>query len=65
MAFAPTITAPSRSLTLRQISARFRSALDQWKVRRRTAAELHALTDRDLSDIGIARFEIASVVREL
>ncbi|WP_424934102.1 DUF1127 domain-containing protein [Amaricoccus macauensis] len=65
MAFASAMDFPFDSNNARRMKTRFRAAVRNWKTRRRTAAELNALSDRDLADIGIARFEIASVVREL
>ncbi len=38
-------------------------ALSEWSRRRREAAELNALTDRELADIGLTRGEIGRVVR--
>ncbi|MBU6397701.1 MAG: DUF1127 domain-containing protein [Rhodospirillales bacterium] len=34
-----------------------------WKARRAVAAELYAMSDRDLNDIGVSRFEIPAIVR--
>lgn len=38
-------------------------ALSGWSQRRRMAAELNALTDRELADIGLSRGEIGGIVR--
>lgn len=38
-------------------------AVSEWGQRRRMAAELHALTDRELADIGLTRGEIGHVIR--
>lgn len=38
--------------------------ITKWKASRRTRLELHRLTDRELSDIGIHRCDIDRVVRE-
>ena len=38
-------------------------AVSEWAQRRREAAELNALTDRELADIGLTRGEIGRVVR--
>ena len=43
--------------------ARAVQALSEWSRRRWTAAELGALTDRELADIGLTRGEIGHVVR--
>ena len=43
------------------LSRAFR-ALPEWARRRRTIAELNALTDRELADIGLTRGEIAQAV---
>ena len=40
----------------------FRS-VSEWSQRRRVAAELNALTDRELADIGLTRGEIGHVLR--
>lgn len=40
-----------------------RGAVSQWRRRRRAIAQLQALSDWSLADIGIERSEIASVVR--
>ncbi|GAN80516.1 DUF1127 domain-containing protein [Acidocella aminolytica] len=34
-----------------------------WQARRAVAAELYAMTDRDLNDIGLARADIPMIVR--
>jgi uncharacterized protein YjiS (DUF1127 family) len=39
------------------------SGLRRWLHARETARQLNALSDRDLSDIGIARHDIAQVAR--
>jgi uncharacterized protein YjiS (DUF1127 family) len=40
------------------------SSLRRWLRSRATARQLHALSDRELSDIGIARHDIAQVARQ-
>jgi uncharacterized protein YjiS (DUF1127 family) len=40
------------------------SGLRRWLRARETARQLKALTDRELSDIGIARHDIAQVARQ-
>jgi uncharacterized protein YjiS (DUF1127 family) len=40
------------------------SSLRRWLRARETARQLHALSDRGLSDIGIARHDIAQVARQ-
>jgi uncharacterized protein YjiS (DUF1127 family) len=35
-----------------------------WRRRRNTAAELRALSDRDLLDIGISRYDINSIAEQ-
>jgi uncharacterized protein YjiS (DUF1127 family) len=42
--------------------ARAASALSEWSRRRRAAAELHALTDRELADIGLTHSEIDHII---
>jgi uncharacterized protein YjiS (DUF1127 family) len=37
-------------------------AMSEWSRRRRAAAELNALTDRELADIGLTRGEIGHVL---
>jgi uncharacterized protein YjiS (DUF1127 family) len=39
------------------------SGLRRWLCARETATQLNALSDRELSDIGIARHDIAQVAR--
>jgi len=41
---------------------RFLTAVAGWRQRRRLAAELYALNDRMLKDIGISRWEIERIV---
>lgn len=36
----------------------------KWKKRREMVAELNALSNRDLFDIGISRYDIEKIVRE-
>lgn len=45
---------------LRDLRTRFEEA----KLVRRTEAELLALSDRDLADLGISRFDIPKIARE-
>jgi uncharacterized protein YjiS (DUF1127 family) len=40
------------------------SGLRRWLRARETARQLNALSDRELSDIGIARHDIAQVARQ-
>ncbi|UVF22883.1 DUF1127 domain-containing protein (plasmid) [Microvirga terrae] len=40
------------------------STLRQWHRSRKTARELGALTDRELSDIGLTRGDISKAVRQ-
>jgi uncharacterized protein YjiS (DUF1127 family) len=40
------------------------SSLRRWLRARETARQLHALSDRELSDIGLARHDIARVARQ-
>ncbi|MBL0406620.1 DUF1127 domain-containing protein [Microvirga aerilata] len=40
------------------------SGLRRWLRGRETAHQLNALSDRELSDIGIARYDIAQVARQ-
>jgi uncharacterized protein YjiS (DUF1127 family) len=35
-----------------------------WRRRRETVAELHALTDRELFDIGISRWDIERIAKQ-
>lgn len=44
--------------------ARVRKAFEDRALYRRTLAELNALTDRDLKDLGMVRHDIASIARE-
>jgi uncharacterized protein YjiS (DUF1127 family) len=44
--------------------ALWRSRAAQWRTYNQTVRELNALTDRDLSDIGLSRSMIPDVARE-
>ncbi len=44
--------------------ARIRKALADRALHARTLAELRGLSDRDLDDLGISRYDIARVARE-
>jgi uncharacterized protein YjiS (DUF1127 family) len=41
-----------------------KSRITTWKRYNRTVTELQALTNRELSDLGIARADIARIARE-
>lgn len=41
-----------------------RRSITEYRQYRNTLAELSALTDRDLNDLGISRYDIASIARE-
>ncbi|MFO1111525.1 MAG: DUF1127 domain-containing protein [Bradyrhizobium sp.] len=41
---------------------RFLEAVAAWRLRRRQCAQLHALDDHTLKDIGVSRWEIDSIV---
>lgn len=51
-------TVPTATEALRKMLAAFR----KWRQRRKAIADLHALSDRSLADIGIERSEIKSIV---
>lgn len=44
--------------------ARLRAAWADWRLYRRTLAELEALSDRDLADLGLFRQDLPAVARE-
>ena len=52
----------SRTGLMLSLAHAFR-ALSGWSQRRRVAAELNALTDRELADIGLTRGDIGGIVR--
>jgi uncharacterized protein YjiS (DUF1127 family) len=57
--------APSQSRAARwrgDFLARFPRAVEAWRLRRRLRAQLYALSDRMLKDIGISRWEIEWIV---
>jgi uncharacterized protein YjiS (DUF1127 family) len=54
-------TGPASSTGLMLSLARAAEALSEW-ARRRAAAELNALTDRELADIGLTRGDIANLL---
>ncbi len=59
-----TISAARQNWVFTAIRDWTRSAITNWRVAanfRRTAAELNALSDRELADIGITRDQITSV----
>ena len=39
------------------------AAVSEWSRRRSTAAELNALTDRELADVGLTRGDIGNIAR--
>ena len=41
---------------------RFLNAVAAWRLRQRQRAQLHALSDRMLADIGVSRWEIDSII---
>ena len=51
----------SRTGLMLSLAHAFR-AVSEWSRRRRTAAELDALSDRELADIGITRGDIGGIV---
>ena len=57
---APTLTGALRALVVGAFTALARRGRE-----RRAAAQLHALSDRQLADIGLARGQIEAVVRGL
>jgi uncharacterized protein YjiS (DUF1127 family) len=59
--FFPESSASSTGLML-SLAHAFR-AVSEWSQRRRMAAELSALTDRELADIGLTRGEIGAIIR--
>lgn len=61
-AFAP--TAPSLRERLASLRAALAEGAAQRRLYRSTLAELDALSDRDLSDLGLARADIGRVARE-
>jgi uncharacterized protein YjiS (DUF1127 family) len=50
------------AMSLSNVFVSARKAMAQWRQRERAYAELMALDDRSLSDIGIRRSEIAALV---
>lgn len=53
-----------RTNNLRRITDMF-ATIDLWKRRRQTRKELNALSDRELQDIGISRYDIERIVGEV
>lgn len=49
---------------LSNTAASVKAAFARRAIYAQTLAELNALTDRDLSDLGISRFQIADLARE-
>lgn len=45
---------------IRNLSSRYR----RWQRYRHTLSELEMMTDRDLSDLGISRFDIRRIARQ-
>ena len=52
----------SRTGLMLSLAHAFR-AMSEWSQRRRMAAELNALSDRELADIGLTRGDIGNIVR--
>lgn len=50
--------------SLRDYAAGLVSAFARYRAERRTAAELSALTDRELNDLGLSRGDISRIARE-
>jgi uncharacterized protein YjiS (DUF1127 family) len=50
------------NIPLAQAHNAWMAAFAKWRRRRKAIADLHALSDRSLADIGIDRAEIAAVV---
>ena len=46
------------------LMARIRKALDDYRLYRSTIAELDALNDRELADLGISRLSIRDIARD-
>jgi uncharacterized protein YjiS (DUF1127 family) len=44
--------------------ARASRALAEWRLYRQTRAELEALSDRELVDLGISRYDIDAIARQ-
>lgn len=44
--------------------ARFRKSLADYRLYRKTLAELEQLNDRELNDLGISRFSVREIARE-
>ena len=42
-----------------------RKMFDLWQKRRQTRRELNALSDRELNDLGISRYDIERIVAEV
>ncbi len=65
MSLLTTMYAPSPAQD-RLISLRggLRARFDAWKVYRKTFAELNALSDRELTDLGLGRTDIRRVARD-
>lgn len=58
-----TFAAPSIAARLRGFADQARTSWDLYTEYKRTYAELDALNDRDLADIGIRRCDIADLAR--
>lgn len=41
---------------------RFQKAVEAWRLRRQQRAQLYALSDRTLKDIGVSRWEIDGII---
>ena len=53
---------PHRVIRCAIFLGRSLEAVAAWRLRRRQRAQLHALDDHTLSDIGVSRWEIDSIV---
>ncbi len=66
MAYANTTSAPRKGVVdrLNAVSASFAAWVRQRRVYAQTLAELTALSDRELNDLGISRLAIAEIAHE-
>lgn len=64
MAYLSTTSRPASSSVFADLKAAFTERLAQYRAYRATVNELSALDDRELNDLGVARYDISAIARQ-